>query len=148
MDTALNTYINLGASIDDFALSIEQAKNDGELQTVETPIIHYHTKDLYGRRIVVPTGSVFTTRVHKSDHISVMLRGRITIVDQDGNKADITAPDAFVTKQGTHRVVYVHDEVEFMTVHHCEEQDDDKVEDVLGCRSMAEYNALQIEAQV
>ena len=141
-------YVDLGGSIDDFARSIEEAKDNGELQAVETPLTHYHTRDLYGRRIVVPTGSVFTTRVHKSDHISIMLRGHITVVDQDGNKMDVTAPDAFVTKQGTHRVVYVHDEVEFMTVHHCEEQDDDRVEDVLGCRTMAEYNALQIEAQV
>lgn len=134
----------LGGSIDDFAQAIEIAKQNGELQTTETPLTHYHTEELYGRRIVVPSGAVFTTRVHKSDHISIMLRGHITIVDQDGNKVDVVAPDAFVTRKGTHRIVYVHDEVEFMTVHACTEQDDEKVEDLLGCKSMTEYNELKL----
>jgi len=134
----------LGGSIDDFAQAIEDAKQKGELEETSTPLTHYHTDELYGRRIIVPSGAVFTTRVHRSDHISIMLRGHITIVDQDGNKADVIAPDAFVTKKGTHRIVYVHDEVEFMTVHHCVEQDDEKVEDLLGCKSMAEYNALKL----
>jgi len=131
--------LTTGVSIDDFGAAIEQAKIDGELGEVETPLRHYHTKDLYCRRIVVPADSVFTTRVHRFDHISIALRGHISFVNEHGVRQDIIGPDIFVTKAGTHRVVYVHEEVEFATVHHCEEQDDDKVEDALGYRTMREY---------
>ena len=133
-----------GVSIDDFGVAIEQAKVDGELGEVETPLRHYHTADLYCRRIVVPAGSVFTTRVHRFDHISIALRGHISFVNEHGVRQDIIAPDIFVTKAGTHRVVYVHEEVEFATVHHCEEQDDDRVEDALGYKTMKEYEALNL----
>ena len=73
--------LTTGVSIDDFGIAIEQAKVDGELGEVETPLRHYHTEDLYCRRIVVPTGAVFTTRVHKFDHVSIALRGHISFVN-------------------------------------------------------------------
>jgi hypothetical protein len=145
----IQSALRTGTTIDDFANAIEQAKANGELGEVETPLTHYHTEDLYGRRIVVPAGSVFTTRVHKHDHISVALRGHIFLLDQEGRRVkEVIAPDVFVTKAGTHRIVYVYEEIEFLTVHHCEEQDDDKVEDLLGYKTMKEYEALRLEAPV
>ena len=136
-------------SIDELAVCIQAKVDSGELQGVETPLTHYHTKDLYGRRIIVPAGCLFTTRVHKTDHISVAFRGRITMLNADGESQEVTAPDMFVTPAGTHRVVYVHEEVEFATIHHCEEQDDDNTVEVLSFNTMAEYldNQLKIGAQ-
>jgi quercetin dioxygenase-like cupin family protein len=136
-------------SIDELAVCIQAKVDSGELQGVETPLTHYHTKDLYGRRIIVPAGCLFTTRVHKTDHISVAFRGRITMLNAEGESQEVTAPDMFVTPAGTHRVVYVHEEVEFATIHHCEEQDDDNTVEVLSFNTMAEYldNQLKIGAQ-
>jgi hypothetical protein len=135
-------------SIDELAVCIQAKVDSGELQGAETPLTHYHTKDLYGRRIIVPAGCLFTTRVHKTDHIAVALRGRITMLNAEGESQEITAPDMFVTPAGTHRVVYVHEEVEFATIHHCEEQDDDNVVELLSFNTMTEYlnNQLKIGA--
>jgi hypothetical protein len=133
---------------DEFGGAIRDALASGELAPVETPLQHYHTPELYGRRIVVPAVSVFTTKVHKTDHISIALRGYITIIDTtDGSQKEVRAPDVFVTPAGTQRIVYVHEEVEFMTVHPCKEQDIEAIEKALTCDTMAEYNTLQIEAQ-
>jgi len=126
-------------SIDELTVCIQAKVDSGELQGAETPLTHYHTKELYGRRIIVPAGCLFTTRVHKTDHISVAFRGRITMLNADGESQEVTAPDMFVTPAGTHRVVYVHEEVEFATIHHCEEQDDDNTVEVLSFNTMAEY---------
>jgi hypothetical protein len=131
-------------SIDEFRHAIDAALEAGELAPVETPLTHYHTDELYGRRIVVPSGSVFTTMVHKTDHIAIALRGHITIVDQDGHKFDVRAPDVFITKAGTQRVIVVHEECEWVTVHHCTEQDNSKVKDVLGYETMKEYEAQKL----
>jgi hypothetical protein len=55
----------------------------------------------------------------------------------------------FVTPAGTHRVVYVHEEVEFATIHACTEQDDNNIVEVLSFNTMAEYldNQLRIGAE-
>ena len=135
-------------SVDTFRYAIDEALAKGELAPVETPLTHYHTDQLYGRRIVVPTGAIFTTMVHKLDHIAVALRGHITIIDQDGNTHDVHAPDVFITKAGTQRIIYVHDEIEWLTVHNCSEQDDEKVRNLLGFETMKEYTEHKLlEAQ-
>lgn len=136
-------------SIDDFRHAIDAALERGELAPVETPIRHFHTDELYGRYITVPANSVFTTYVHKSDHISIALQGHITIVDQDGSEMEVRGPDAFVTKAGTQRVVYVHETITFMTVHACKEQDDEKVVEALGFKTTKEYEEqMLLEATV
>jgi len=135
-------------SIDEFRYAIDAAVERGELAPVDTPLTHYHTPDLYARRIVVPAGSVFTTMVHKTDHIAVALRGAIFFFDQDGVEHTVRAPEVVVTKAGTQRVIAVLEEVEWVTVHHCTEQDDDKVKDVLGFETMKEYEECKLlEAQ-
>lgn len=131
-------------SIDEFRHAIDSALEQGELAPVETPIRHFHTDELYGRYITIPANSIFTTYVHKADHISIALQGHITIVDQDGGMVEVRGPDAFVTKAGTQRVVYVHETVTFMTVHACKEQDDEKVKDALTCETMKEYEELKL----
>jgi hypothetical protein len=131
-------------SIDEFRHAIDAAIERGELAPVDTPLTHYHTPDLYARRIVVPAGSIFTTMVHKTDHIAVALRGVIAFYDQDRIEHIVRAPEVMVTKAGTQRVVAVLEECEWVTVHHCAEQDDEKVKDALGFETMAEYEATKL----
>jgi len=138
----MNAVVKEVPSIDEITASMEAFIDEHHLERVNPDPIHYHTPDLYGRRIVVPTGVVFTTKVHRSDHIAVCLRGHITIMDEHGNKRDIRAPDVFITPKGTHRFIYVHEEVEWLTVHACKEQAIDRVEKALVCESMEEYNRL------
>ena len=71
------------------------------------------------------------------------------MLNANGESQEVIAPDMFVTPAGTHRVVYVHEEVEFATIHHCEEQDDTNIVEVLSFNTMAEYldNQLRIGAQ-
>lgn len=131
-------------SIDDFRHAIDAALERGELAPVETPLTHYHTEDLYGRRIVVPKNSILSTMVHKLDHITIVFRGHVTIVDQDGAAQEVKGPEVFITKAGTQRAIVVHEEVDWMTVHHCTEQDDEKVKDVLGFETMKEYEERKL----
>ena len=71
------------------------------------------------------------------------------MLNAEGEAQEVIAPDMFITPAGTHRVVYVHEEVEFATIHHCEEQDGDNIVEVLSFNTMTEYlnNQLQIGAQ-
>ena len=120
--------------------SMENALETGELGKVDTPLEHYHTEELYGRRIFVPAGTVVLTKVHKKEHITVALKGTCTVVDLRKNKTKVVAPAVFVTKPGTQRWIYAHDDVEWLTVHACEEQSIPNIEAMLVCDSFEELD--------
>lgn len=114
----------------------------GELPEGEQQIDHYQTSALYGRRCRIKAGTVGTTLVHKYDHIAICLVGTVILVDQNGDKTTVTAPDVVITKKGTQRAVLAVTDVDWVTVHHTEHQDLGTIEDALGCRNMREYQAL------
>jgi quercetin dioxygenase-like cupin family protein len=138
----VNAVVKDVPAIDDIDASLRAFIAEHNLENVNPEPTHYHTPELYGRRIVVPTGVVFTTKVHKSDHIAVCLRGHIVIMKEDGSRFEVKAPDVFITPKGTQRFIYVVDEVEWLTVHACKEQDMDRVEKALVCNTMEEYNRM------
>lgn len=131
-------------NIDKLTHAIEDAVAQGRFPTAEVPLFHYHTEDLYGRRVILPAGSVLTSKVHKFDHITIVLRGHATVVDEQGHTVEFRAPHMFVTKAGTQRVLLIHEDLDIATVHHCTEQDDDKVLGVIGCDTMEEYQATKL----
>lgn len=112
------------------------------LEPVDPIPTHYHTDELYGRRLVVPKDTVFTTKVHKTDHIAICMRGHIVIYNENGENIEVKAPDVILTPKGTQRVIGVIEEVEWITVHPCKEQDIEKIEQALVCETMADYNRL------
>ena len=138
----MNAVLKEVPAIDEITASIESFIAEHDVQRVDPEPTHYHTDELYGRRLVVPTGTVFTTKVHKSDHIAVCLRGHIVVLKENGERFEVKAPDVFVTPKGTQRFIYVLDEVEWLTVHACKEQALDRVEQALVCSTMEEYNRL------
>lgn len=136
------------------------AVDAGELTAIEPPLEHYHTPGLYGRRIFVPGGTVVITKVHKSEHITVALKGTCTVRDEQGNLSEISAPAVFVTRPGTRRAVYAHDDVEWLTVHACTTQNLDQIESLLVADTpeeadkadfqqvLLEHNLTVIEARI
>lgn len=100
---------------------------------------------LYGRKTNVIAGATILSAVHKVPHITVALKGIATVVDEKGDKRDVFAPNVFITPAGVQRAIYAHTEVEWLTVHACEETDIEVIEKLLTCRSMDEYNAGLIE---
>lgn len=136
MNTVQKPRVTLGV----FKESLAAAIHSGEIPKVEPPVEHFHTPDLYGRRIFVKAGTGGVTKVHKSEHITIALRGTCDVVDENGVKTQVVAPAVFITKPGTWRAVYAHDDVEWVTVHACKEQDIEKIEQQLVCDSQQEFD--------
>lgn len=134
--------LSKSAVVTNFTGVIDAAIADGTLQVGTQQIDHYQTNDLYGRRCRIPAGTVGSTLVHKYDHIAICLKGDVVLVDQDGVRTQISAPNVIITKAGTQRAVYAITDVDWVTVHHSEHQDLETIEDTLGCRTMREYQLL------
>ena len=60
----MNAVVKDNLSIDDIQISMAEFMAENNLERVDPEPTPYHTPELYGRRIVVPTGVVFTTKVH------------------------------------------------------------------------------------
>lgn len=95
---------------------------------VEAKVEHFFIEGMYSRRTTLPKGMILTSKIHAKDNFYFVLTGAVSVWTEDAGVVNIVAPYAGVTKAGTRRVIYVHEECIWQTVHHCHETDMDKVE--------------------
>lgn len=91
---------------------------------IEVKPTHYFAKGLYAREVVLPKGMLVTGKVHLVEHLVIISRGDISVLTDNGVKR-IRAPFTMVSKPGTKRVVYVHEETVFTTIHSAPEDETD-----------------------
>lgn len=85
-------------------------------EQVEIPPTHYFSDGLYAREITIPKGTVLTGKMHRGEHLNIVSKGDITVWTEDGMKR-VCAPFTFISKPGTKRVGYAHEETVWTTVH-------------------------------
>lgn len=138
----MSTEVAPGFVVQNFDAKLQEALANGDVVAGTQEITHYQTDDLYGRRCRIPAGTVASTLVHKYDHMAICLVGTVVLVDQNGERTTVTAPDVVITRKGTQRALLAVTDVDWVTVHHCENQDLDNIESILGCKTMTEYQNL------
>lgn len=102
------------------------------------PLEHFFAAGLYARRLTIPKNCVLTGAIHKFEHINIVLRGDITVVTDEGVKR-IQAPYVMVSKPGTKRAGFAHEETEWLTVHACEATTEAEAEALLVTNSFEDY---------
>lgn len=108
---------------------------EGELlkmDQISLPLRHHFAKGLYARELFIPEGTALTGRIHTTEHLCFITKGRISISTDDGMKM-ISAPAIVVSKPGAKRAGYAHEDTIFVTVHATEETDIGKLEAELTC---------------
>ena len=105
----------------------------GELPPVEMPIVHRFTPGLYIRQIFMPKGTLAVSKLHKTEHPYVISQGRVSVwmPGGDGEVNYLSAPHTGVTKPGTRRVLYVHEDTLWTTFHPTTETDLGRLEALL-----------------
>lgn len=95
----------------------ELAKQPGALTAEAFEVRHYFTNTgLYARELTVPKGIIFTGRIKKDEHISVISCGYVTSVTEAG-LASFGAPTTMVSLPGTKRIVLTHELTVWTTIH-------------------------------
>lgn len=77
---------------------------------------HFFGERLYVRQLEMKRGTMIAGRVHKYDHVFILVKGRLSIWSEEGRKT-LTGPCTFECKAGVQRVGYAHDDVLCMTAH-------------------------------
>lgn len=84
---------------------------------IELPLVHRFTNGLYTREIFMPKGTLLTSKIHKTRHQFVILKGEVSVIDELGNEVRYQAPYVGITEEGTRRVLYIHEDCLWMTIH-------------------------------
>ena len=106
------------------------------------PLKHTFTDGLYIRQITMPKGMTMTSKIHKTEHPYFVLRGDVTVATETGAQR-IIAPYWGITKPGTKRALYMHEETVWITVHKTKETDLDIIEDQLIAKNFKELECKE-----
>lgn len=101
------------------------------------PLEHYFADGLYIRAMKGIKGTVNVSKLHKTTHPYFVLQGDASVFTKEG-PVRIIAPHFGITKAGTKRVVYFHEDTIWVTVHATEETDLEKIEDQVIANSYDE----------
>jgi hypothetical protein len=106
------------------------------------PLVHTFSDGLYIRQLTVPPKTLTVTQIHKQEHVFFLLKGTISVLTEEGVKK-YTAPYQGITKVGTKRIIYHHDEVIFTTVHSTDKKTVEEVEEQVIAKDFDEINELE-----
>ena len=104
----------------------------GELLHQTNPVKHTFAGGCYIREIYNPANELIITKIHKKEHPFFLMKGEMSILTEDGIE-HIKAPYQGITKTGTKRAIYTHEECTFITVHATENTTIEDVEDEVVC---------------
>jgi hypothetical protein len=95
----------------------------------QCPLRHRFTPGLYIREILIPRGTRLTSRIHKYEHPFVISKGAISVWTKRTGWEYFKAPHTGITKPGTRRVLYAHEDTIWTTFHlnPNEERDPEKI---------------------
>jgi len=80
------------------------------------PLTHTFGDSLYVREIRMPKGMLVISKIHKCTHPYFVLSGECSVLTENGI-VRIKAPYSGITKAGTKRILYIHEDTVWTTVH-------------------------------
>lgn len=92
------------------------------------PLKHSFADGCYIREIFMPAKELVISKIHKKLHPFFILKGKVSILTEDGVQY-IEAPYSGITKPGTKRVLYMHEDTVFITVSVTDKTDLKEIED-------------------
>jgi hypothetical protein len=104
----------------------------GEVMHKANPVKHTFAGGCYIREIYNPANELIITKIHKKEHPFFLMKGEMSILTEEGIQ-HIHAPYQGVTKPGTKRAIYTHEECIFITVHATENTNIEDVEEEVVC---------------
>jgi hypothetical protein len=84
---------------------------------IECPLIHTFWDGIYIREIFMPKGSLITSKIHKTRHPFIVKEGVVSVWTNGGKEVLIKAPFEGITEPGTRRVLYIHENCRWVTLH-------------------------------
>lgn len=83
---------------------------------VETPVEHHFSDGVYAREIFMHAGLVAVGKIHKTRHLNIVSQGSCSVVTPT-RKFEVVAPYTFESDPGEQKVVFIHEDTVWTTIH-------------------------------
>lgn len=123
--------------------ALDQAGIDREQELARLcPLKHFFApggtcNHVYAREILLPAGTAIVGKIHKHVHLNMLMKGRVSVFTEKGRE-EFTGPLTMVSKAGTKRVVYAHEDTVWVTVHLTQSTDLEEIEDEIIAKDFEE----------
>jgi len=97
---------------------------------IELVPVHRFAHGLYVREVSLPAGCIAVGHMHAQEHVTIISKGRLQIVTEDGVE-EVCAPATFVVPAGRKNCVHVIEDAVWTTIHACEAKTADEAEALL-----------------
>ncbi len=104
-------------------------------EQVDCPVVHRFGPNVYIREVTLPAGTFSIGHYQKTTHLNIMLTGKVTMVNEDGSKTVLVAPQTFVSGPGR-KVGYIEETVVWQNVYSTVETDVEKLEEMFLNKSI------------
>ena len=117
------------------------------------PLTHKFVNGKYIRTIIMPKDFIIVSKIHKHEHPYFVIKGEVSVITEDGVKT-IKAPYQGITPAGTKRMLRIHKECTWITVHDNPDNitDLEMLEDMIIAKSfddvLPDYAKMFIEQEV
>tara|TARA_R110000744_G_scaffold55_2_gene273 strand:+ start:621 stop:1136 length:516 start_codon:yes stop_codon:yes gene_type:complete len=84
------------------------------------PLKQHIEGGLYTRELFMPKDSIIVSMIHKQQHPTFLLKGKVSYITDEGEIKTIKAPYTIFTQIGTQRVFYMHEDSDLCCVYKTE----------------------------
>jgi hypothetical protein len=121
-----------------FENALFELPEDEQIKPEDVPVVHYFTPGLYCREIYMPAGVTLTSKIHKTEHLFIISKGRCTVATEHGTM-ELEAPYTGITKPGTKRALVIHEDTIWTTMHATDLTDVDEIEATIIAPTYEQY---------
>ena len=119
----------------------EALEGDSPEYLAVCPLTHVFTDGMYVRTIFMPKDTFIISKIHKKTHPYFVLSGKVSVITEEG-LVFIEGPYSGVTQAGTKRMLYIHEDTTWVTVHATNETDLNIIENDIIAKSFEEMNNI------
>jgi quercetin dioxygenase-like cupin family protein len=93
----------------------------------ELPLKHHIANGIYARELFIPAGTALVGKIHRTEHLSFVMKGAILVTTDDGVRL-VRAPEIIHSQPGAKRAGYTLEDTIWVCVHRTDETDVEKLE--------------------
>jgi len=84
---------------------------------IDAPIRQFFSEDLYAREMSIEADSWVTSKIHRTEFIFIVSKGRLIVSMDNGEEVEIVAPYIGISKPYSRRVAYIVEPTVWTTIH-------------------------------
>ncbi len=94
----------------------------------DCPLKHSFADGIYVREIFIPAGKLVVGKIHKHEHPNMFVSGDVSVYTEFDGVQRLNKPTSMISKAGTKRIVYAHQDTVWITYHKTDKTDLKEIE--------------------